>query len=129
MDDPLAALDFAKNQGLVTAITVDDATGDILMVAFVNEESLRRTLDTGEVYYWSRSRNRLWHKGEESGHTQQLKSLHVDCDGDALVLRVEQRGGAACHTGKRSCFYRRLEDGRWLDVGEQVFDPEQVYER
>jgi phosphoribosyl-AMP cyclohydrolase len=127
--DPLDALDFEKNGGLVTAIAVDDERGDLLMVAFMNEESLRRTLETGEVHYWSRSRGRLWHKGEESGNTQGLKSLYIDCDGDCVVLRVDQRGGAACHTGRRSCFFRRLDDGSWTDVGEQVFDPKQVYGR
>jgi phosphoribosyl-AMP cyclohydrolase len=127
--DPISALDFAKGGGCVTAIALDDATGEVLMVAGMNEEALRRTLATGEVHYWSRSRQRLWHKGEESGNTQRLEALYVDCDGDCVVLRVTQRGGAACHTGKRSCFYRRLEGGGWVDVGEQVFDPEEVYGR
>jgi phosphoribosyl-AMP cyclohydrolase len=127
--DPLTALDFEKGEGLVTAIAVDDASGDVLMVAFMNEASLRRTLETGEVHYWSRSRDKLWRKGEESGNTQAVKAIYVDCDGDCVVLRVDQRGGAACHTGKRSCFFRRLEDGDWIDVGEQVFDPAEVYGR
>ena len=127
--DPVSALDFSKGDGLVTAIAVDDASGDVLMVAFMNEASFRRTVETGEVHSWSRSRGKLWHKGEESGNTQRVKGIYVDCDGDCLVLRVEQRGGAACHTGKRSCFFRRLEDGRWVDEGEQVFDPEEVYGR
>jgi len=127
--DPTDALDFAKSDGLVTAIAQDDETGEILMVAHMNEQSFRRTLETGEVVYWSRSRQQLWHKGESSGNTQIVKSLAVDCDGDVVLLRVEQRGGAACHTGKRSCFFRRLEDGRWVDVGEQVFDPDEVYGR
>ena len=125
--DPLDALDFSKNDGLVTAIAVDDERGDLLMVAFMNEESLRLTVETGEVHYWSRSRNKLWHKGEESGNTQLVKSLYIDCDGDCVVLRVHQKGGAACHTGRRSCFFRRLDDGSWTDVGEQVFDPKEVY--
>ena len=106
--DPIEAIDFAKSGGLVTAIAQDHETGEILMVAYMNEESFRRTLETGEVVYWSRSRQQLWHKGESSGNTQAVKSLSVDCDGDAVLLRVEQRGGAACHTGKRSCFFRRL---------------------
>ena len=125
--DPLEALDFTKNDGLVTAIAVDDERGDLLMVAFMNEQSLRLTLETGEVHYWSRSRSRLWHKGEESGNTQELKSLYIDCDGDCVVVRVNQKGGAACHTGRRSCFFRRLDGGSWTDVGEQIFDPEEVY--
>ena len=127
--DPLEALDFQKGDGLVTAIALDDATGDVLMVAFMNELAVRRTLETGEVHYWSRSRGKLWRKGEESGNTQDLKAFYVDCDADCVVLRVEQKGGAACHTGKRSCFFRRLEDGRWEEVGEQVFDPKEVYGR
>ncbi len=125
--DPLEALDFTKNDGLVTAIAVDDERGDLLMVAFMNEQSLRLTLETGEVHYWSRSRSRLWHKGEESGNTQELKSLYIDCDGDCVVVRVNQKGGAACHTGRRSCFFRRLDGGSWTDVGEQVLDPKEVY--
>ncbi|MEE2679125.1 MAG: phosphoribosyl-AMP cyclohydrolase [Myxococcota bacterium] len=127
--DPLSALDFAKRDGFVTAIALDHATGDVLMVASMNEAALRRTLETGEVHYWSTSRNKLWHKGEESGNTQDLKALYVDCDGDCVVLRVEQKGRAACHTGRRSCFYRKLADGGWEDVGEQVFDPKEVYGR
>jgi len=125
--DPIDAIDFEKAGGLVTAITLDDATGDVLMVAYMNFESFQRTLEIGEVVYWSRSRKRLWHKGESSGNTQRVKSIQIDCDGDAVVLRVEQRGGAACHTGKRSCFYRRLEAGNWVEEGEQVFDPDEVY--
>ncbi len=125
--EPIDAIDFEKAGGLVTAITLDDATGDVLMVAYMNPESFRRTLEIGEVVYWSRSRKCLWHKGESSGNTQRVKSVQIDCDGDAVLLRVEQRGGAACHTGKRSCFYRKLEGGEWVDVGEKVFDPEKVY--
>jgi phosphoribosyl-AMP cyclohydrolase len=125
--DLIDDIDFAKGDGLVTAIAQDDATGDILMVAYMNEAALRKTLELGEVVYWSRSRQQLWHKGESSGNTQKLVSLAIDCDGDAILLRIEQRGGAACHTGKRSCFYRRLADGSWEDVGEQVFDPDEVY--
>ena len=127
--DPIDSIDFAKGGGLVTAIAQDDATGDILMVAYMNEESFRKTLEIGEVVYYSRSRKKLWHKGESSGNTQLLKSLSIDCDGDAVLLRVEQRGNAACHTGKRSCFFRRLDDRTWVDVGEQVFDPDEVYGR
>jgi phosphoribosyl-AMP cyclohydrolase len=130
--DPLRDVDFGKGGGLVVAIAQDAGTGEILMIAHMNEESLRRTLETGQVHYWSRTRG-LWHKGESSGNVQELKGLFVDCDGDAILLQVEQRGGAACHTGKRSCFFRKLEasggERNWLDVGVQVFDPEQVYGR
>ncbi len=127
--DLLAELDFDKNDGLVTAIAQDHANGEILMVAFMNEEALRRTLELGEVVYWSRSRKKLWHKGEQSGNIQKLKSLSIDCDGDAVLVRVEQVGGAACHTGKRSCFFRKLDGERFIDVGVQLFDPEKVYKK
>jgi phosphoribosyl-AMP cyclohydrolase len=120
--------DFAKRGGLITAIAQDHATGEILMVAYMNEEAFRETLKRGEAVYWSTSRNELWHKGQSSGNTQALKSLRVDCDGDAVVLQVEQRGGAACHTGRRSCFYRlRDADGRWRVTSEPLFDPAEVY--
>ena len=124
--DPIDSLDFTKSGGLVVAIAQDHQTGEILMVAHMNEESFRRTLETGQVVYWSRSRG-LWHKGEESGNVQHLKTLRIDCDGDAVLLQVEQVGDAACHTGKRSCFFRRLDDGTWTDDGVQVFDPAEVY--
>jgi phosphoribosyl-AMP cyclohydrolase len=127
--DPIEALEFAKSGGLVTAIAQDHETGEVLMVAHMNEESFRRTLESGEAVYWSRSRQQLWRKGESSGKTQVVKDLLIDCDGDVVLLRVEQRGGAACHTGKRSCFFRRLENRQWIDVGEQVFDPAEVYGR
>jgi phosphoribosyl-AMP cyclohydrolase len=127
--DPLESVDFSKAGGLVTAIAVDDASGDILMVAQMNEEALRRTLDSGEVHYWSRSKARLWHKGEESGNTQAVKSVWIDCDGDVVLLRVDQRGGAACHTGRRSCFFRTLEDQGWVTKLAPLFDPEQVYRK
>ncbi len=126
--DLLDQLDFQKGGGLVTAIAQDADTGEILMVAHMNSESLRRTLETGEAVYWSRSRG-LWHKGEESGNTQRVVELRADCDGDAVLLRVEQRGGAACHTGRRSCFFRRRDGDRWVDDGVQVFDPARVYKK
>ena len=125
--DPTSLLDFEKGGGLVAAIAQDFATGDILMVAWMNEDAFRKTLETGEAVYWTRSRQKLWHKGEESGNVQIVKELYIDCDGDAVVMKVEQKGDAACHTGKRSCFFRQLDEGRWRDVGVQVFDPEQVY--
>ena len=122
--------DFSKRGGLITAIAQDHATGEILMVAYMNEAAFRETLRRGEVVYWSTSRNELWHKGESSGNTQTLKSLRIDCDGDALVLQVDQKGGAACHTGRRSCFYRLHEgEGSWRTTSEPLFDPEQVYKK
>ncbi|MBK6845986.1 MAG: phosphoribosyl-AMP cyclohydrolase [Proteobacteria bacterium] len=120
-------VDFAKGGGLVTAIAQDAESGEILMLAHMNEQALARTLELGEAVYWSRSRQRLWHKGEESGNVQRVRELRVDCDGDAILLRVEQLGAAACHTGKRSCFFRRLEGDTIRDVGVQVFDPREVY--
>lgn len=115
------------DKGLLTAVAQDHATGEILMLAHMNEESFRKTIETGQAVYWSRSRKKLWHKGEESGNVQNVKELLIDCDGDAVVMKVEQVGGAACHTGNRSCFYRKLEDGGLADVGVRVFDPEKVY--
>ncbi len=128
-NDPVGIIDFEKAGGLVTAIAQDDTTGEILMVAYMNEESLRLSLEGREVVYWSRSRRKLWHKGEEGGNVQKLKGMYVDCDGDAIVLRVEQVGGAACHTGKRNCFFRRIDEGEIEDVGVQVFDPDEVYNK
>jgi len=125
--EPSDAPDFAKRGGLITAIAQDHASGEILMVAHMNEESFRRTLELGEAVYYSTSRKELWHKGESSGNTQVVKEIYLDCDGDALLLKVEQRGGAACHTGRRSCFFRKREGDDWKDVGVQVFDPNEVY--
>ena len=99
------------------------------MVAYMNEESLRKTLELREVVCWTRSRQKLWHKGEESGNVQKLKGLYIDCDADAIVLDVEQVGGAACHTGRRNCFFRRIDGGEIEDVGAQVFDPDEVYKK
>ena len=122
-------VDFSKGNGLVTAIAQDAESGEILMVANMNEASLARTLELGEAVYWSRSRQKLWHKGEESGNTQQVLELYVDCDGDAVLMKVKQVGDAACHTGKRSCFFRRIEGGEVVDVGVQVFDPAERYRK
>lgn len=119
-------LDFSK--GLVPAIAQDHATGEVLMVAYINEEAWRETLRTGRATYWSRSRG-LWRKGEESGHHQDVKEILVDCDRDTVVLKVVQHGGAACHEGYRSCFFRRLEDGAWQTTAERVFDPATVYKK
>ena len=121
------APDFAKRGGLITAIAQDHASGEILMVAYMNQESFRRTLELGEAVYYSTSRQELWHKGQSSGNIQVVKEMFLDCDGDALLLQVEQRGGAACHTGRRSCFFRKREGDGWKDVGVQVFDPKKVY--
>ena len=122
-------LDFDKSGGLVTALAQDAESGEILMLAHMNRQAFERSLETGEVVYWSRSRNKLWHKGEESGNVQRIREIFIDCDGDAVLFKVDQVGGAACHTGRRSCFYRRLDEDAVEDVGVQVFDPEEVYRK
>ena len=113
--------------GLVPAIAQDAATGDILMVAWMNREALSLTASEGRAVYWSRSRGKLWRKGEESGHQQDVREIRLDCDSDVIVLRVEQRGGIACHTGRRSCFFRVLRDGQWQTVDPVLKDPRDIY--
>lgn len=117
-------------RGLVPAIAQEAASGDVLMVAWMNREALAATVARGEAVYFSRSRGRLWHKGEESGHVQQVHELRLDCDGDVVLLKVTQRGhepGIACHTGRHSCFFRRHEQGRWIDVDPVLKDPSTIY--
>ena len=120
-------IDFQRGNGLIPAIVQDWKTSEVLMVAYMNGESWARTRETGRACFWSRSRKTLWLKGETSGKVQIVKEVYLDCDNDALLLKVEQIGGAACHTGYRSCFYRRVADGRLETVGERVFDPKEVY--
>jgi phosphoribosyl-AMP cyclohydrolase len=115
--------------GLVPAIAQDAGDGRILMVAWMNREALRLTAEGKTAVYWSRSRGRLWHKGEESGHVQQVREIRLDCDNDVIVLQVEQLGGIACHTGRRSCFYQRLEDEGWVSVEPVLKDPDDIYGR
>ena len=121
--------DFNKGGGLLPAVVQDYETRDVLMLAYMNHESWLKTLETGRATFWSRSRNALWIKGETSGHVQLVREVMFDCDLDAILLKVEQLGGAACHTGYRSCFYRRLVDGRVDVVGEKIFNPEDVYKK
>ena len=116
-----------SENGLVPAIAQDAVSGRVLTLAWMNREALARTVETGEAHYWSRSRARLWHKGEESGHVQRVRSLRLDCDGDVLLLEVEQEGGIACHTGRESCFFQRLENGRWVSVEPVLKDPREIY--
>ena len=116
-----------NGQGLLPAVAQDAASGEVLMLAWMNREALRQTLAGGEAVYWSRSRGRLWRKGEQSGHVQQVHEVRTDCDGDALLLRVTQHGGIACHTGRRSCFFRRFDDGAWRDVEPVLKDPAAIY--
>jgi phosphoribosyl-AMP cyclohydrolase len=122
-------IDFDKSGGLVPAIAQDAATGEVLMLAWMNREAFEETVRTGRAVYFSRSRNRLWRKGEESGNLQEVKEIAIDCDADTILLKVNQIGGAACHEGYKSCFFRRLADGRLEVVGERVFDPKQVYKK
>ena len=115
------------DDGLLPVIAQDRDSGRVLMMAWANREALERTLATGEAVYWSRSRGRLWHKGESSGQTQTVHGIHLDCDGDVILLQVTQSGAAACHTGRESCFYRALRDGEWVVTDEVLIDPETLY--
>ncbi len=123
----MVKLNFDKMGGLVPAIAQDYETGEVLMVAFMNEEAWEHTLSSGLATYYSRSRNTLWIKGKTSGHVQHVREIRIDCDDDTVVLKVEQVGGAACHTGYRSCFYKKIENGEVKIIGEPVFDPKEVY--
>jgi phosphoribosyl-AMP cyclohydrolase len=122
-------LDFNKTGGLVPAIVQDYQTGEILMLAYMNRDAFNATLTTGKATYYSRSRQTLWVKGETSGHMQLIKEIRIDCDDDTVLLKVEQLGGAACHTGYRSCFYKKVEDGSIRIMEEPVFDPREVYDK
>lgn len=122
-------LDAVKwsGDGLVPVVAQDAGDGKILMVAWMNREALMLTAQGGKAVYWSRSRKKLWHKGEESGHQQAVREIRLDCDNDVVMLQVEQHGGIACHTGRRSCFYQRLEDGCWVAVEPVLKDPDSIY--
>ncbi|HLN29727.1 MAG TPA: phosphoribosyl-AMP cyclohydrolase [Gemmataceae bacterium] len=122
-------IDFDKAGGLVPAIAQDASTGQVLMLAWMNREAFEETLRTGRACYYSRSRGRLWRKGEESGHVQEVREVYFDCDADTILLKVHQIGGAACHEGYASCFFRRIDGERVQVVGERVFDPQQVYKK
>jgi len=113
--------------GLVPAIAQDAVSGEVLMFAWMNREALAKTLELREAVYWSRSRRKLWHKGEESGHSQKVIEIRTDCDKDVILLRIEQTGGIACHTGRRSCFFNQLEAGQWRDVEPVLKDPKEIY--
>jgi phosphoribosyl-AMP cyclohydrolase len=122
-------LNFKKTGGLIPAIAQDFASGEILMLAYMNQEAFDATLSSGKATYYSRSRQTLWVKGETSGNVQQVKEIRIDCDNDTVLLKVEQVGGAACHTGHRSCFYKKIENGSIREIGEPIFDPEEVYNK
>jgi len=125
----MIAIDFDKSGGLVPAIAQDADTGEVLMLAWMNREAYEETLRTSRACYFSRSRNRLWRKGEESGNVQEVQAVYIDCDADTILLKVRQIGGAACHEGYRSCFFRQVQGDALQVVGERVFDPKQVYKK
>ena len=128
MPDLIESLKFDA-AGLIPTIAQDASTGEVLMVAWMNAEALQKTIETGEVHYWSRSRKKLWHKGEESGNVQKVREIRTDCDRDVLLLKIEQVGGAACHTGYRSCFSWVLRGAAWAEEGVKVFDPKDKYRK
>jgi phosphoribosyl-AMP cyclohydrolase len=128
-EQPASEPDFSKGDGLLPAIAQDAETGDVLMLAYMNEASYAETLQTGRAVYFSRSRGKLWRKGEESGNVQKVQEIHLDCDADTILLKVEQIGGAACHVGYRSCFFRKVTPEGLKIEGERVFDPEEVYKK
>ena len=115
--------------GLVPAVAQEAGSGRVLMVAWMNREALSRTAQTGEAHYWSRSRKKLWHKGEESGHVQKVRSIRLDCDEDVILVEVEQVGGIACHTGRHSCFFQRLDGDAWVDADPVLKDPKDIYRK
>lgn len=124
----MVKLDFEKSAGgLIPAIAQDHESGAVLMLAYINEKAWRKTLQTGTAHYWSRSRGKIWLKGESSGHTQRIREILVDCDNDCVIYRVEQIGGAACHRGFPSCFYRKVDGNELVVVEKQVFDPQKIY--
>ena len=128
MSDWLDAIKWDA-QGLVPAIAQDAASGEILMVAWMNREALEETAKAMRAVYWSRSRNRIWRKGEESGHVQRVSEIRLDCDNDVILLKVEQIGGIACHTGRRSCFFQKLENGAWTITAPVLKNPQDIYRK
>ena len=125
----MVKLDFEKGGGLIPAIAQDWKTGEVLMLAYINEEAWNETLKTGNATYWTRSRKKIWRKGESSGNVQKVKEIYVDCDEDTVIFKVEQIGGAACHEGFRTCFFRKVEGNVLKVIGERVFNPEEVYNK
>jgi phosphoribosyl-AMP cyclohydrolase len=127
-DNWLDKVNWAGN-GLVPAVAQEAGSGRVLMLAWMNREALAKTVETGEAHYWSRSRRKLWHKGEESGHVQKVRSVRLDCDEDVILLEVEQLGGIACHTGRHSCFFQVLEGGKWAAADPVIKDPGDIYRK
>ncbi|MGW8287171.1 MAG: phosphoribosyl-AMP cyclohydrolase [Desulfobulbales bacterium] len=128
-EEGMPTLDFDKGNGLLPAIVQDFKTKEVLMLAYINDLAWQKTLETGKAHYWSRSRNKLWLKGETSGHQQLIKKILVDCDDDTVVYQVEQLGGAACHTGHRSCFFKQVSGEDFEILDDPVFDPREVYKK
>ena len=120
-------IDFKKGDGFIPVVIQDASTNQVLMLGYMNQKSWEETLKTGKVTFWSRSRKKLWLKGETSGHFQEVREIWLDCDGDTLLIKVDQIGGAACHTGFQSCFHHRHEEGDWKVSGKRIFDPKEVY--
>lgn len=120
-------IDFKKGEGLIPVIVQDASTKEVLMLGYMNRESWKKTLETKKASFWSRSRKKIWVKGETSKHFQEVREVYLDCDGDTLLLKVDQIGGAACHEGFRSCFHHRYEGGKWKVFGKRIFDPKEVY--
>jgi len=118
-----------NGDGLIAAVAQDSKSNRVLTVAWMNREALKETVETQQAVYWSRSRKRLWRKGEESGHVQKVREVRIDCDSDAILLKVEQVGGIACHTGRESCFFRKLENGKWVTIDPVIKDPSLIYKR
>jgi phosphoribosyl-AMP cyclohydrolase len=118
-----------NTDGLIAAIAQDAGSGQVLMLAWMNRDALRATVESGNAVYWSRSRKKLWRKGEESGHVQKVHEIRLDCDEDAVLMRVEQLGGIACHTGRQHCFFRRYENGGWVEVDPVIKDPSEIYKK
>lgn len=122
-------LDFGKMNGLIPAVIQDADTGEVLMLAFMDEKALNLTLETKKTWFYSRSRNKYWMKGEQSGHIQEVVDVYTDCDTDSVLIKVKQHGGAACHTGNRSCFYIKWENGEWVEYSNPLFNPDEVYKK
>ena len=118
-----------NGDGLIAAVAQDSKSNRVLTVAWMNRDALKETVETQQAVYWSRSRKKLWRKGEESGHVQKVRELRIDCDADAILLKVEQAGGIACHTGRESCFFRKLENGRWVTIDPVLKDPSLIYKK
>jgi len=125
----VSEIDFKKGEGLIPVIIQDAATHEVLMLGYMNREAWEKTVETGRASFWSRSREKIWVKGETSGKYQEVKEIRLDCDGDTLLLKVDQIGGATCHTGFRSCFHQRYEKGEWKVFEKKIFDPKEVYGR